>query len=303
MNLLSPFFHTFIEYGQELWLILAIGFFLSGIFYEFIPEGIVEKYLGKKGFKPIFIASVIGTILPVCCIGSLPIALTLKRKGASLGSVLAFLVATPATSISALVVCWKLLGGIFTFSIFIAVLIMGLIMGFVANGIQIHSKENEFEEEKKSCCQSSKNTDSRQNAFLNKMKNAFQYAFMTLPKEMGKEILLGIAVASFITVYEPIHYFIQEYLTGVLGYFCVLVVGLLTYVCSTASVPMADAFLQSGMSQGQALCYLLAGPVTSYGTILVIKKDFGGHVLVLYLSIICIFALFSGMVFDLFIFQ
>ena len=39
---------------------------------------------------------------------------------------------------------------------------------------------------------------------------------------------------------------------------------------------MADAFLKSGMSYGQALTYLMAGPVTSYFTILAIKKGFGG---------------------------
>ena len=89
---------------------------------------------------------------------------------------------------------------------------------------------------------------------------------------------------------------------GLTGYFFILIMGLLTYVCSTASVPMADAFLQSGMSYGQALCYLLVGPITSYGTILVIKKDFGLHVLVVYLSVIGLLALISGLVYDLYIY-
>ncbi len=300
MELLTEFVKVYLHYGEELWLTLAIGFLLSGLFFKFIPSNIVERHLGKDGIGPIFIASVIGIILPVCCIGSLPIALTLHRKGARLGAVLAFLVATPATSISALIVCWKLLGFVFTFIIFAAVIIMALIMGIVCDGIKLKTKRSG--QSGNSCCHEEESGDKQEESSIKeRLKGAVVYGFITLPREMGVEVLIGIALASFITVFEPLQQLIHEYLTGLLGYFFVLIVGLLTYVCSTASVPMADAFLQSGMSYGQALCYLLVGPITSYGTILVIKKDFGTHVLVMYLSIIIFTSLLTGIVVDLYL--
>jgi len=101
---------------------------------------------------------------------------------------------------------------------------------------------------------------------------------------------VGLLVAAFISIFDPLHSFIAQYLSGILGYIAVLFVGILTYVCSTASVPMADALAQNGMSFGQALCYLIAGPVTSYSAILVIKKDFGSKMMAVYLFIICIFS-------------
>src|SRR6185295_5872718 len=107
MELFQLFFSTFLQYLQELWFSIALGFLLSGIVSEFIPTPAVETYLGEKKLSGIFISSLIGTFLPVCCFGSLPIAMTLRRKGAQLGPVLAFLVATPATSISALLVTWR----------------------------------------------------------------------------------------------------------------------------------------------------------------------------------------------------
>lgn len=299
MEFLPQFFHVFIHYTEEIWWTLAIGFFLSGLFHQFIPTSFVEKHLGKKGFKSVFVSSIVGVILPVCCIGALPIAITLKRKGASLGSILAFMVATPATSISALLVCLKLLGAVFTLIIFFGVIFMGMVMGFVANGIKYNYKPQE--DELRDCCHDSSQplgVDDVPNA--TKLKNALKFAFITLPKEIGLEVIVGIALASFITVFEPIQHLIHEYLVGAVGYVFVLFIGLLTYVCSTASVPMADAFIQSGMSYGQALCYLLVGPITSYGTILVIKKDFGMHVLALYLSIICVLSLIYGIILDAF---
>jgi uncharacterized membrane protein YraQ (UPF0718 family) len=77
----------------------------------------------------------LGALMPVCCVGSLPIAVTLKKKGASLGCVLAFLIATPATSLSAVFACWKLLGGALTVYLFFTVVLMGLLIGLIGNRI------------------------------------------------------------------------------------------------------------------------------------------------------------------------
>jgi hypothetical protein len=298
MDLIQGFLRANLMYWQELWLTLFIGFLLSGVFYKFIPTNIVERHLGEKGLKPILIAATVGTLLPVCCVGSLPIALTLRRKGAALGAVLAFLVATPATSISALIVCWKLLGTGFTIVIFFAIIIMALVMGIIINKMHFVVPPGAVETEEP-CCQSQKNNGKSPDSTVSqKIKEVFSYAFITLPKEIGLEIIIGVALASFITVFEPLRYLIREYLTGLTGYFFILIIGLVTYVCSTASIPMADAFLHSGMSYGQGLCYLLVGPITSYGTILVIKKDFGSRVLVVYLSVICIMSLSYGLIYD-----
>ena len=299
MEFTHEFVQVFLMYWRELWLTLVIGFLISGFFFKFIPTSIVEKHLGEKGLRPILISSVIGTLLPVCCIGSLPIALTLRRKGATLGAVLAFMVATPATSISALIVCWKLLGLTFTAIIFIGVIVMAVLLGTVTNGIKLKEDDIEHNDGADFCCHSGTTpVRSSDMSVGQKAKEAVTYAFVTLPKEIGLEIILGIAIASFITVFEPIQHVISEYLTGLFGYVFVLIIGLVTYVCSTASVPMADAFMESGMSHGQALCYLLVGPITSYGTILVIKKDFGLRILLVYLGMICSLSLIYGLIYD-----
>jgi len=303
MNYINNFFNIFIHYCSELWFVLAVGFLISGFFYKFIPTSMVERHLGNRGLRPIFIASLIGTFLPVCCIGSLPIAVTLRKKGAALGAVLAFMVATPATSISALVVCWKLMGLTFTIFIFFAIIVMAIIMGGVVNNVPVKPDSDLDVATKSKCCQSKLDSgEDHPEAISEKIKGAVYYAFVTIPKEMGGEILIGIGVASFITVFEPLQHLIREYLTGAVGYIFILVVGLVTYVCSTASVPMADALIHSGLTYGQALCYLLVGPITSYSTILVIRKDFGKRILFVYLSIIASLSLFYGLLYDAYLY-
>lgn len=92
---MDGFIYIFFNYLYEILPALAIGFFISGIVHEMIPEDKVLKYLGTGGIAPVFYSTLIGTLLPVCCWGSLPIAVSFYKKGARLGPVLAFLVATP----------------------------------------------------------------------------------------------------------------------------------------------------------------------------------------------------------------
>jgi len=296
MEFFNRFTSTYIFYVQELWLPLLIGFLLSGMLNEIIPSSLVEKFLGKRGIKSILTASFIGVVLPVCCFGSLPIAVTLRKKGASLGPVLAFLVATPATSVSALIVCWRLLGFNFTLYIFAAVIIMGLVMGIIGNGLKADARDNHSRED---CCQEhSQEKPADSSKIQNRIVSIFKYALITLPKEIGVELLLGVALASFLTVFQPAQDVISQYLTGVWSYVAVLLFGLSTYVCSTASVPLADALIKSGIGVGPAMAYLLVGPITSYGTILVIKKEFGLRVLGAYLTLISVLSVVFGVVFS-----
>lgn len=292
----DQFAEIFLIYAKELAVPILAGFLISGVLYEFIPTSIVKRYLGKKGLMPIFTTTLIGTLLPVCCFGSLPIAVAMREKGARLGPVLAFLIATPATSLPALMATGKLLGLTFAVYIFFAVVVMGLIVGIAGNFIKVPAAQ--AVEVKSDCCKEEEKSENKK-SFSSKIKGAFVYAFITLPREIGLELILGIAVASLIMVFYPVQNFIKEYLSGAWGYVFSLSVGLATYVCCTANVPMADAFLKSGMPPGAAMVYLLAGPITSYGMIFAVAKKFGIKVLIFYLVSISVLSILLGLIFNL----
>lgn len=303
MEFLYQFTDIFINYLRELWFILLLGFVLAGFIYKFIPAGLVERLLGEPGLRSIAIASTVGVILPLCCIGTLPIAVTLKRKGASLGAVLAFLVATPATSISALIVTWKLLGGVFTVALFFAVILLAFVIGIATDWAGGGKKVTLAAIPQTGCCEGclEGEGDTSGQSLSAKVKDALKYGFITLPKDIGGEILLALTVASLILASAWVQHFIQIYLVGPVGYLVVVIFGLLDYVCSTASVPLAHALIESGMSPGQAFCYLLLGPITSYGTLLVIKKEFGWKIFGIYLGLLTVMSLGLGIAFDIFL--
>ncbi len=300
MVFFSQFVQTYLCYIRDMWFWVALGFLLSGIIYQFIPENLIEKYLGGRGLKPIFLSSLIGATLPICCFGTLPVAMTLRKKGARLGPVLAFLVTTPATSVSALIVTYKFLGLSVAVYLFFVVIVLGMVMGIIGNliaegEIATAPAVNSAQGESECCCAKEKEPDF---SVAQKIRNAFIYAFVTLPKQIGRDLLLGIAVASFVMVCVPLQELMRHYLSGALGFAFVLAFGLVDYVCSTASVPIADAFIKSGLTPGHAVTYLIVGPVTSYGTILVINRQFGKRVLVAYLLTISILSVVFGVIYN-----
>ena len=327
--MVAQFFIVFKDYLIDVLPFLAIGFFLSGLIHEFVPSGWVERHLGGRGIKPILYSTVIGTTLPICCFGSLPVAVSLHQKGARLGPVLAFLVATPATSITALLVCYALLGIKFTAFIFFAVIVMGLVMGLVGNLIKVNPKAFTSQNEQLAidpvcgmnieigkatktehngevyyfCCPHCQQTfESRPEEYLgayyqniaHRVRHVFKYAFVDMVKEIGPELLLGLSLAALVAAIAPIGNFIGAHFGGGLGYLFSLVFGLMMYICSTASVPMVDAFISQGMNIGAGMLLLIVGPVTSWGTILVLRKEFGGKTLLAYLVVIAIMALALG---------
>ncbi|MBA3063253.1 MAG: YHS domain-containing protein, partial [Atribacteria sp.] len=336
MNILIEFLAVFKGYLIEVLPFLMIGFLLSGLIHEFVPAKLVERHLGGKGIKPILYSTLAGTVLPICCIGSLPIALSLHQKGARLGPVLAFLVATPATSITALLVCYGLLGLKFTVFIFFAVILMGLFMGVMGNLIKFappkglinpvccRDKEpaidpicgmdvdvnkglkTEYQGEyyyfcSAHCQETFEKEPEKYIDFKSYIKDikerlgsVFKYAFIDMVKKIGPEIFLGLVLAALVSTIAPVGKFVGKHFSGGLGYLFSLIFGLAMYICSTASVPLVHAFISQGMNIGAGMVLLIAGPVTSWGTLLVLRKSFGGKTLILYLTIISVLALSFG---------
>ncbi|MFO7773977.1 MAG: permease [Dehalococcoidia bacterium] len=330
--MIVQYFIVFKEYFLDVLPVLAIGFLLSGLIHEFVPSKLVETHLGGRGIKPILHSTLVGTILPICCLGSLPVAVSLHRKGARLGPVLAFVVATPATSITALLVAFRLLGLQWAIFEFFAVIAMGLVIGLVGNVVKGQAEavvppaeqaldpvcgmsvevtkapQAEYSGETYyfccSHCQQAFEGSPEQytggsRKVSHRVKHVFRYAFVDMVKDIGPELLLALALAALVATVTPVGEFVGANLGGGLGYLFGLGFGMIMYICATASVPLVHAFVEQGMNIGAGMLVLLVGPITSWGTILVLRKEFGGRVLAIYLIGVSAMGLALGYCFSL----
>lgn len=298
--MLDVFLDNLLHFFYDVWPALALGFLLSGIIHEFIPESWIDKYLSKKGFKPIFYATIAGMILPICCMGSLPVAISFHKKGAPLGPVLAFLVATPATSLTAIILTVNSMGVIFTLYLCAVVILIGVVLGFIGNHIHFNWNNNNSNGDKtctESCCDD--HAHGHKHGLKHRIISALRFGFVDMLRDIGLELILGLVLAAAVASVPQVGEWIRTYLSGAWGYVFAIGFGLVMYICSTASVPFVHAMMVKGMNAGAGMVLLVVGPITSYGTILVIRKKFGGKVLAIYLAVICVLSVILGYLYSI----
>ena len=72
------------------------------------------------------------------------------------------------------------------------------------------------------------------------------------------------------------------------------------YICSTASVPIALAFLDKGISSGAVLVFLIMGPATNFANITTLFKIIGNKETIVYLFTLSSCSIISGLLLDIF---
>lgn len=131
-----------------------------------------------------------------------------------------------------------------------------------------------------------------------KLLRVLKYGFVTLPRDIGKPLLVGLVVASVIAAVVPDGFFAEKLGTGFLAMVVMMVVGIPMYVCATASVPIAAALILKGLTPGAALVFLMTGPATNAAGLATIWKALGARTAIAYLLTAAGCALLGGILLD-----
>jgi len=277
---------------------VLFGFFAAGILKAFIPEDLVVKHLGQKGTRSVLKASLFGIPLPLCSCGVIPVAIGLRKQGASKGATAAFLVSVPETGVDSIAITWALLDPLMTVVRPIAAFITAVVTGICINLIP-ESKETREKSPQEGCgCSSQSKSEAeklpQKESLGRRIEKALVYAFSDLLKDIGGWLMLGIAIAGIISFFVPVG-FVEQYLGGEFSSLLImLVIGIPLYVCASASTPIAAALVLKGLSPGAALVFLLAGPATNAATMTVIAKHLGKTATVVYTTAIAVCSLAMG---------
>lgn len=126
-----------------------------------------------------------------------------------------------------------------------------------------------------------------------------RFAFGELVADIGGWLLLGVVLASLITVFLPDDLFSGSFASGIGGIIVMMAIGIPLYVCATASTPIAAAFALKGISPGAALVFLLAGPATNVATITVVARLLGRRAATIYVAVIGVMSVLLGLAVNL----
>lgn len=287
LEILNSFWSVLVEMSPY----LLFGFFAAGILSMFISPAMVERHLGGRGMWPIIKASALGVPLPLCSCSVIPVSASLRKHGASKGATTAFLISTPQTGVDSIFVTYSLLG--LAFAVFrpLAALLTGIVGGWLVD-LSVGNGPAEAQEAcSDACCA---NHQPKRNRFA----DGLRHGFITIPKHIARDMVIGLILAALITALIPEDFFAEYLGTGFLSMLVMMALGIPVYVCATASVPVAAAFMMKGITPGAAFVFLMTGPATNAATIAIIRNMMGNKSAAIYLATVAVSALAFGQLLD-----
>ncbi len=269
---------------------LLFGFLMAGVLSVLISKDYVRRHLGGQGWLGSLKAALVGVPMPICSCGVIPLAASLRKHGASRGATASFLASTPQTGVDSLMITYALLGWIFAVSRALVAFVSGIICGTAVAAVS--PRENaEPEECHDECCQPN------QHCAIRRM---LSYGFISLPRDIARAMILGIIISGIISGLIPDNFFTDRLGDSPVAMLLMLGIGIPLYVCSSASVPIALAFIKAGISPGAALVFLITGPATNAATLTTLWQIIGKKQLTVFLVTLAACALGAGLLMNQF---
>lgn len=261
---------------------LFLGLIVAGLMHILIPAGLLARHL--RGNSGVLKAVALGVPLPLCSCGVIPAGLGLKKDGASSGSAIGFLIATPQTGVDSIFVSASMLGWPFAILKVAAALVSGVLGGLLV--------------ERADPAPIADPAPDNAHAASRSLASGWHQAVDILRSIWGW-LALGILISAALTALIP-----DGALDTVFGdapllaALAALAISLPLYVCATGSVPIAAALVAAGLPLGAALVFLMAGPATNVATIGAVRRTFGTRATAIYLVTIIAGSLGFGLLFD-----
>lgn len=269
---------------------VLLGFLIAGLLHVFVNESTLTKHLSGNGWKPVIKAAAIGIPLPLCSCGVLPTAVSLRRQGASKAATTSFLIATPQTGVDSIAATYSLLGLPFALIRPIAALAGAVLGGMAVEKLTTDDNEG--------CHTKTISVKKEKISFHKKLKESVRYGFCDMIDSMGKWLVIGLVIATLITVFVP-----DSLFTGLRQYplaamLAVVLIAVPMYVCATGSIPIAMSLMMKGLSPGVAFVLLMAGPAANFASILILDKVQGKKATFIYVASVVLTSIAFGLLID-----
>jgi uncharacterized membrane protein YraQ (UPF0718 family) len=288
----TEFSESIFELMNKMWWGLALGITFVGIIDK-IPRNFVTSILGKGGtFSGILRATGAGVLLDLCSHGILMVGMKLYERGASLGQVMAFLIASPWNSFSLTLILWALVG----FKLMITFLLLSMIIAVISGIIfeKLVSKKILPENPNKTeISRDFKFWKEAKKKFQNRQKKDFWKIISEIIKSgfVGSKMVLrwtlfGVVLASVIRVLFSPENFEKLFGPTLAGLGLTILVATIIEVCSEGSTPIAADIVTIGKAPGNGFAFLMTGVSTDYTEMMVLKDTTKSWKIALFLPLV-----------------
>jgi uncharacterized protein len=297
-----------VEYLQELYSVFMsmapyffLGLTVAGILHVFMKKEFIARHLQKNNFVSVLKGALFGVPMPLCSCGVVPATLSLRKSGASEGASVAFLITTPQTGLDSVVATYGLLGMVFAAYTPFATFFTGIVGGALTL-LWRGKQRQEVAVAGDSACNLCFATGPHRHTLAEKIKVMANYAYHDFLDDISVQLMIGIALSAVIAFVLPDNFFSRYISNDFLSMLLMALVGIPLYVCATASLPIALALIDKGISPGAALVFLTVGPATNAASIMLIGSAMGKRVVAIYVSSVAVMAIINGFILN-FIFK
>lgn len=295
MDALQNVFHTFLHLLLEAVPLFLLGAVVGAGLEAWMKPGWVERWIGG-GHRSVAAAALAGAVLPGCAMSTMPLAQSLRRRGAALGTLTAFIMIAPILSPHTIFLTATLVSVPMAIGRVVLSLVVTLILGTVLNAMQRRGQlapalnSSAVDD---ACCgaETSSANVSAWRRFLDLLWSSI--------RSLTPYLLGGLFVAALISATVPAET-IHKYLRGGwTAYVFAALVAFPIYVCDGGEIPLTRALLAMGVGPGPAFCFMLASVGNCLPTIAMATRIIGWRATVIYIVAWLLLAIGGGLLMEL----
>ncbi len=275
---------------NTLWWGVLLGILFVGLLAK-VPQSLVLSVLGKGGsFNGLLRSTLAGLLLDLCSHGILMVGMKLYQKGASLGQVMAFLIASPWNSLSLTLIMVALIGLPWTLVFILLSLLIALVTGYifdycVKTGVLPPNPHTEPLPENiqfsRVFAEQWRSIEWQPGLLISIIREGLSGAKMVL-----RWLLFGVILASLIRTFVSVDLFQTWFGPSLVGLTLTLIAATVVEVCSEGSTPIAADIMTRAHAPGNSFTFLMAGVSTDYTEVMSIKDTMKSWKIALFLPLV-----------------
>jgi uncharacterized protein len=294
--------------------VLAFGILVAAAITVYVDPEKLRQALMKRAGVSITGSVAFGAFTPFCACGTMAVIVSMMTTALPWGPIMAFLTSSPLMSPDEFILYSGIISVKFAVALTVASVVIGICSGYITHFIEKNSSflENQARFADKTTCGCSNaavetSCCTQETAHINgngfvekyKLKELFKVFYEVGVKRVLVYFAVFAAIGFLINKFVPAE-IIMKYL-GSGNIFAVpllALIGLPLYVSGSSAIPIINALMIGGASQGALLAFMITGPGTSAGVLAGLVTIMKKRAIGLYVIYLLVFAVTLGYLYD-----
>lgn len=304
----------FIHVGGALVIIIAVVSVLTGLMREFIPQDKLQAKLTKHEKWGSLLGAAFGMLTPFCSAAVVPVTMGMASMGASLGTVLSFLISAPLCNFIVLAMIYATFG-LKVVAIYLAITFTAAVLGGwliskspwrneIKRGDELEGSTAPISSDAAPTCSAvTMNCDGTASIVIegsepSKLKNAAIFAW-ALFKRIIPYVLIGALISGISAAYLSAE-LVEKYVGGddIFSIIIAAVIGIPLYLRIEMAIPLLKVLIVKGMGMGPAMALIIGGTGASLPEIALVSAVLKRKAVIAFVLIVLTTAIVGGAIFQ-----